>query len=113
MQCGMNVGMGNSYCATCGSPVEEGYDVCGGCGAKLSKGGSSSAGAVALTGSKKTFIALICFFLGAFGVHNFMLGETKKGIMKIFLTLACGIGEILALIDFVKILIGTYTVKAG
>lgn len=37
-----------------------------------------------------------------------MMGETKKGIFKICMSLLCGIGGILALIDFVKILTDSY-----
>ena len=36
------------------------------------------------------------------------MGESKKGITKIVASLLCGIGGILALIDFVKILSGSY-----
>lgn len=55
-------------------------------------------------------MALVCFFLGGIGIHNFIMGETKKGVMKIVTSFLCGIGGILALIDFVKILMGTYVV---
>lgn len=58
----------------------------------------------------KTLIALVCFFLGGLGIHNFMLGEVKKGIVKIVASLLFGIGIILALIDFIKILAGTYVI---
>ena len=57
------------------------------------------------------WIALgIGFFLGGIGIHNFMMGETKKGIFKIVMAFCCGIGGILALIDFVKILMDKYVV---
>ena len=52
---------------------------------------------------------LLAFFLGGFGIHNFYLGETKKGILKIC-TCWIGVGGILALIDFIKMLIGSYVV---
>ncbi len=48
---------------------------------------------------------------GGWGIHNFVLGETKKGIVKIVLTFCFGIGSILALIDFIKILIDKYEVN--
>ena len=64
-----------------------------------------------LNGKSKVTMAIICFFLGAIGIHNFMLGETKKGIVKIVATCLCGIGAILALIDFIKILIDKYEVN--
>ena len=55
-------------------------------------------------------MALICFFLGGLGIHNFMMGETKKGIVKIVLSLCLGIGGIIALIDFIKILMDKYVI---
>lgn len=58
----------------------------------------------------KTTIALVCFFLGGFGIHNFMLGETKKGIVRIVFSLFFGLGYILALVDFIKILANVYVI---
>ena len=39
-----------------------------------------------------------------------MMGDTKKGIMKIVFCVLCGISGILALIDFIKILMDKYEV---
>lgn len=58
----------------------------------------------------KTTIALVCFFLGGLGIHNFMLGETKKGIVRICLSLIFGLGYILALVDLIKILANVYVI---
>ena len=44
-------------------------------------------------------------------IHNFMLGETKKGIIKVALLCCCGIGYILAIYDFIKILTDSYVVE--
>ena len=38
----------------------------------------------------------------------FIMGETKKGVFKIVMTFLCGIGGILALIDLIKIAVGSY-----
>ena len=63
-----------------------------------------------LNGKDKTTMAIICFLLGGLGIHNFMMGENKKGIVKIVASLCFGIGYILAIIDFVKILTDSYVV---
>lgn len=66
-------------------------------------------------GKDKTTAILLCFFLGGFGIHNFYLGENKKGILRLVLTLFCwlivpAIGvSVLVIIDFIKMLIGSYT----
>jgi TM2 domain-containing membrane protein YozV len=36
---------------------------------------------------------------GGFGVHKFYLGYTKEGIIQLLLTLACGIGAIIGIIE--------------
>jgi len=98
------------FCKNCGKEINEGADVCLNCGASVGKEETSNLLEKKIGNYDTLTIALICFFLGGFGVHNFMLGETSKGIVKIALTLCFGIGCILALIDFVKILMGTYVV---
>lgn len=50
--------------------------------------------------------------LGLLGIHNFYLGKTGKGILELILTLTLFgsiVSFILALIDFIMILSGTYT----
>ena len=38
-------------------------------------------------------------FWGGFGVHKFVLGYTKEGIIQLVLTLCCGIGAIIGVIE--------------
>lgn len=107
LKCGVKTGEGTSYCANCGQAVAEGAEVCLNCGVAIKKSGVSGD---YLNGKDKVTMALICFFLGGLGIHNFMLGETKKGVLKIVLSLCVGLGCILALIDFIKILMDKYEV---
>ena len=105
IKCGVKVGEGTAFCANCGKEMAPGADVCLNCGVAVKKAASKYGG------YDKVVIALVCFFLGGIGVHNFMLGETKKGIVKIVLSLCFGIGSILALIDFIRILMDKYEVN--
>ena len=107
LKCGVKTGTGNAFCANCGKPVDANAEVCLSCGVAI-KGGANGD---YLNGKDKITIALICFFLGGLGIHNFMLGETKKGVMKIVLSLCVGLGGIFALIDFIKILTDKYEVN--
>lgn len=107
LKCGVKKGVGNSYCPNCGNPTNPGAAVCVNCGVALN--GASGNGSY-LNGQDKVVMALICFFLGGIGIHNFMMGETKKGIFRIVMTFCCGIGVIFALIDFIKILTDSYVV---
>ena len=102
--CGDKTGNGNAYCANCGQAIAPNADVCMNCGVAVKKAGGEGN----LNGQDKIVMILICFFLGGFGIHNFMMGETKKGIFKIVMSLLCGIGGILALIDLIRIAIGSY-----
>ncbi len=104
LNCGVKVGDGTTFCANCGNPVQPGAEVCMSCGFAVKKAGSD------LAGKDKLTMILICLFLGGIGIHNFMMGETKKGVVKIVATLCCGLGGILALIDLIKIATDKYEV---
>lgn len=104
IKCGVKTGEGSSYCANCGAPMNPAATVCMTCGVVVKKAG--------LGKYDKMTMALIAFFIGGLGVHNFMMGETKKGALKIVLmVVTCGVGSsLLALIDFIRILTDSYTV---
>lgn len=51
----------------------------------------------------KVAAALLCWFLGIFGVHRFYLGHVGIGIIQL---LTCGGLGIWAIIDFIFILTG-------
>ncbi len=105
LKCGCKAGDGTAFCANCGNAVAAGAEVCLSCGVAI-KNAAAGFGKY-----DKLTIALVCFFLGGLGIHNFMLGETKKGVVKIVLTLCLGLGGILALIDFIRILMDKYEVN--
>lgn len=101
LKCGVKKGVGNNFCANCGATMNPGAEICMNCGVAVKKEGN-------LNGQDKTVMAVLAILIGGLGIHNFMMGETKKGIVKIVASFCCGIGGILAIIDFVKILMGTY-----
>ena len=104
LKCGVKTGEGTAFCPNCGQAVAENAEVCLSCGVALKKAGA--------TGKyDKITLALVCLFLGGLGIHNFMLGETKKGVVKIVLSLCLYIGWILALVDLIKILTDKYEVN--
>ena len=103
VKCGVKTGTGSSFCANCGKELDTNAEVCLNCGVAVKKAGD-------LNGQDRIVMILICLFLGGLGIHNFMMGETKKGVFKIIMSFICGIGGILALIDLIKIAMGTYVV---
>jgi TM2 domain-containing membrane protein YozV len=52
-------------------------------------------------GAEKKIAAGICgILLGGLGIHKFILGYTKQGILQIVITMVtCGIGSIIGLIE--------------
>ena len=53
---------------------------------------------------------LLCFFLGALGVHRFYVGKVGTGILMLLTLGGCGIWVI---IDLILIVVGSFTDKAG
>ncbi len=91
-------------CNKCGKEIADGMDFCTECGANLKD-------ADMFSGENKIILVLITLFAGSFGIHNFILGETKKGIVKIVAAVICGVvSMVLAYIDLIKIAKGTYIV---
>ena len=103
VKCGVKKGDGNRFCANCGAGMDAAASVCMTCGVAAKKSGMGN--------YDKVTIALVCFFLGGLGIHNFMMGETKKGIVKIVASFLCGLGSILGLVDFIRILMDKYEVN--
>lgn len=110
LKCGVKKGIGSSFCENCGKPVDSNASVCLSCGVAVKRSGAGSGAEGDLGGHDKTTMAVVCFFLGTIGIHNFIMGETKKGIIKI-VTSCIGVGSILALIDFIKILTDKYVIE--
>ena len=98
------------FCRNCGTQLQPGQNNCVNCGAPVNVIPVQNVKSSNLNGQDKVTMALVCFFLGGIGIHNFMMGETKKGVTKILLSFCFGIGSILALIDLIKIATDSYVV---
>lgn len=82
VKCGVQKGMGVNYCHNCGQQVQPGAEVCLNCGVSTKR-------TVASADAKSKMVAgLLGIFLGAFGVHNFYLGYTKKAVLQLCLSIA-------------------------
>lgn len=50
--------------------------------------------------NKKLVAGILGILLGGFGIHKFILGYTKEGIIQIIITIfTCGLGSIIGLIE--------------
>lgn len=62
----------------------------------------------------KLVAGLLGIFLGAYGIHNFYLGNTKKGIIQIIVSLVtCGVGGLWGFIEGIMILCGKINTDAN
>ena len=94
------------FCQNCGAEINDKAVVCVKCGCavngvKINQEVESKEGLIVL---------LLCFFLGCFGVHRFYVGKTGTGVAQL---LTCGGCGIWALIDFIMILVGSFTDAKG
>ncbi|MBQ1187211.1 MAG: TM2 domain-containing protein [Clostridia bacterium] len=120
LNCGVKKGDGMRFCAYCGKEPAMYARFCNNCGAPTGiKPPAPAKDPNYLAGNEMLLIALLCFFVGGFGVHNFVMGENKKGAAKLILTfcglISCGITTIacavITLIEFVNILTDKYVVN--
>ena len=95
------------YCSKCGAEIHDEAVICPKCGCKIASGPSYS-----YDTSEKDWLTtmLLCFFLGALGVHRFYVGRTGSGIAMIFTMGGLGIWT---LIDFIVILCGNFKDSEG
>lgn len=109
INCGTLKGHGERFCINCGTELKPGSAVCTACGFS-----TNSNGVIGNSNFKSKMAAgLLGVFLGGFGIHNFYLGYTTKGIIQLILTVcSCGIGSIWGFIEGILILCGNINTDA-
>jgi len=92
------------FCRACGKQIHSSASTCPGCGA-IQAGGY---------GSSKRILpaAVLCFFLGWLGIHRFYVGKIGTALLQI-LSCCIVVGFLWVLIDFVMIVVGSFTDKEG
>jgi hypothetical protein len=109
VKCGVQRGLGTTFCNHCGNSTSKGAAVCLNCGVALS--------AFLDDGLKsKTIARLLGVFLGVLGIHNFYLGYTKKAVIQLILGLSVVLSTvsiIWGLIKGIYILMGKVTMDAN
>ena len=94
------------FCQNCGAEINDNAVVCIKCGCAV-----NGANVQQKSENKEWLIVLLlCFFLGGFGVHRFYVGKTGTGVAQL---LTCGGCGIWTLIDFIMILVGSFTDAEG
>ena len=80
VNCGVAKGSGAAFCHNCGKELAPGAAVCLACGV-------ATAPQVQKSEKNKIAAALLAFFLGGLGIHNFYLGYKGKAIAQLLLSL--------------------------
>lgn len=105
------------FCQNCGTEIEEGKAFCANCGAPADGEQATAKPAAAPAGTQpksKMVAGLLGIFLGAWGIHNFYLGNSSRGIIQIVVTIVtCGVGGIWGFIEGILILCGNINVDAN
>ncbi len=106
------------FCQNCGTQVaDDNQAFCQNCGANLGVNTNTFAQQQTVVNNNqksKMAAGLLGIFLGGWGIHNFYLGYTGKGIAQIIVTiLTCGIGALWGLIEGIMILAGSITTDAN
>ena len=103
-------------CISCGVDLEDDELFCGECGAKQAveetnakKTTSKSGDQSDVTSKSKKVAALLAFFLGSLGIHDFYLGFSIRGVIKIVMTFTVLglVSWIWSIVDFIRILTGS------
>ncbi len=102
--------MNEKYCVACGFVLQETATFCSQCGAKQTYYGEElerelyEEKAIQESSDWLTTL-LLCFFLGALGIHRFYTKSTVIGVIQLLTLGGCGVW---VFIDFILILTNTY-----
>ena len=115
----------SKFCSSCGTELEDNENFCHSCGANQNSETTNNTNPQAETNTvntaqpanpqakSKVVAGLLGIFLGGWGIHNFYLGNTNRGIVQIIVSLVtCGIGSLWGFIEGIMILAGSINTDA-
>lgn len=109
VKCGAQKGTGYNFCQNCGSQVPPNAYACTNCGVSLMQQAMPNPNA-----KSKLAAGLLGIFLGGWGIHNFYLGNTGRGVAQILVTIfTCGIGALWGFVEGILILTGSINTDAN
>ena len=85
--CGMNPYAGTTYCPACGTATQPNAVVCLTCGVGLPR----TSDPLGDLSTKKLVAGLCGIFIGGLGIHKFVLGNNKPGIIMAAVSV-CSLG---------------------
>lgn len=105
------------YCKNCGKEMDANAAFCPSCGQAVNDCGNPAptpapAASVANESDKSRVVtAILAWFLGMLGIHNFYVGRTGNAIAQLILTvtvIGAFVSAVWVLVDFICILCGSY-----
>ena len=115
----------SKFCSSCGTELEDNENFCHSCGANQNSETTNNTNPQDETNTvntaqpanpqakSKVVAGLLGIFLGGWGIHNFYLGNTNRGIVQIIVSLVtCGIGSLWGFIEGIMILAGSINTDA-
>ena len=105
------------FCISCGTQMDDSQQFCPSCGAQQTAQGGAATTTTTTTsngGKSKMVAGLLGIFLGAWGIHNFYLGNTGRAIAQILVTIfTCGIGGLWGFVEGILIFTGNINTDAN
>ncbi len=87
IKCGTDPRKGSAFCSNCGKPTDPKAVICVNCGIGFRSANSEC---------NKIVAGLLAIFLGWLGIHKFIMGYTKEGVIMLLVTvLTCGYGGLI------------------
>ncbi len=109
--CADCVGTDNIFCELCGGELHDGSGFCATCGAVVH---TEDAPDKYTSNRKRITAGLLGVFLGGIGAHSFYLGNKKKGIIQIVVTvLTAGAGLLWGFSEGIMILSGVTRIDSS
>jgi len=95
IKCGADPKKGVAFCSNCGKSTDPNAIICVNCGAGFKSANGEC---------NKILVGLLAIFLGALGIHKFVMGYTKEGVIMLLVTvLTCGYaGIIMGIIGLIE-----------
>ena len=89
------------FCHECGAVIKAKAEICPKCGVRqMPAPVAGFGGSTAPNGKNRIAAALLAFFLGAFGIHKFYLGQTGMGFLYLIFCWTL-IPSVAAFIEFI------------
>lgn len=101
------------FCSKCGTSIAETQSFCSSCGEKINGSPEVSSPASSVREESGTLIFLMALFFGCWGIHQFIAGNTKRGLVYLLCATlgACLIVPVLVI--FILVLIDLFRIAKG